>query len=259
MGLFEAIIAGLVGGAAEMLPVGAPAHQALAERVFFDSPYNRSFAGACEIAVALAALVALRTEVGELARSVANRGAEGRPMLFIVLAATVPAALIQVPFREAALGLLRDLAAVGVLLLVSGLLLYVAEEIGRRSRLLEQLGTPGALLIGLLQAPAVLPGVSRTGAAICGGMLVGITREAATRFAILLSIPLLLFFGAQDLLQGTVPPADAALGATAAFAGAFGAARFMLAFSRASSMMVFAYYLWAVGVAAIALDVLRQG
>lgn len=239
-----------------MLPVGAPAHQALVERVIFASPYDRSFAGACELAAALAALW---TDVGELFRSAARRTEEGRRMLFAILVAVVPAAVIPIPFREAATLLSRDLAALGVLLLVSGLILYVAEEIGRRSRPLDMLGAPGALLVGLLQALAVLPGISRVGAAICGGMLVGVTREDATRFALLLSIPLLFFLGIQDFFREKIPLKDAAIGAGAAFIGAYGASRFILAFSRESSMMAFAYYLWAIGVLTIVFDVLRQG
>lgn len=107
-------------------------------------------------------------------------------------------------------------------------------------------------MIGIFQALAVLPGVSRPGSAISGGMIVGITREAATRFALLLSIPLLVVTGFWNLTGGGVGGGGGVfLGAGASFVGGFLAVGFLKWYVRRFSLMAFAYYLWAVGVFAI--------
>lgn len=259
MGPLEALVVGLVGGVADFLPVGGFGHRILVGQIFFGEPYDRGFAGACEISSALAAVVALRGDVQSLVLAVVRRGAESRRIGAMLLIATATAALISLPFRDAYLGVSGNLlAVVGVLLLVSGLLLYVAEELGRRTRSLGSLNPPGALLIGLLQVLAVLPGISRTGMAISGGMLVGVTREAATRFALLLSIPLLLVAGLWDLAAGQSSSGalEITLGTSASFVGGFLAIGFLRWYVREFSLMAFAYYLWVLGIAAIAYGTL---
>ncbi len=251
---------GLVGGVADFLPVGGFGHRILVGQILFGEPYDRGFAGVGEISSALAALVALRKEVRSLMLAAARKGTEGRQIGAMLLVAAATVALISLPFRGAYLGVSNSLlAVVGVLLLVSGLLLYVAEELGRRTRSLATLNPPGALLIGLLQVLAVLPGISRTGMAISGGMLVGITREDSVRFALLLSIPLLFFAGLWDLSAGqdsTVGALATFLGAAASFAGGFLAVGFLRWYVREFSLMAFAYYLWGLGIVAIAYGAL---
>lgn len=259
MGPLEALVVGFIGGAADFLPVSGSGHRILVEQVFFGEPYDRGFAGASEVASAVAALVALRKDVRSLLLSVVRRDVEVRRIGAMLLVAAATAALISLPFRDAYLSVsVNLLAVVGVLLLVSGLLLYVAEELGRRTRSLASLNPPGALLIGLLQVLAVLPGISRTGVAVSGGMLVGITREAATRFALLLSIPLLLVDGLWNLSAGpgSTGAWALALGAAASFVGGFLAIGVLRWYVREFSLMTFAYYLWVLGIAAIAYGTL---
>lgn len=262
MGSLQALLLGLIGGLTDIFPVSSSGHRLLAGQMLFGSPYDRTFTGACELASALAALVALRREVGSILGSLRVAGSEGRQVGLLLLAAALPAALLSLPFRDASVEVSRNLGGVGVLLLVSGLLLYVAEELGRRSRPLTSLSVPGAILVGLLQVLAVMPGVSRTGFAISGAMLAGITREAATRFALLLSIPLLLFTGLWDLSYsepGGSPAGagDFALGMAASFAAAYAAVRLLLLFVHRFSLMTFAYYLWGVGLVTIVYVTLR--
>lgn len=259
MGPLEALVVGLVGGVADFLPVGGFGHRILVGQILFDEPYDRRFVGVCEISSALAALAALRSDVWSLVLAVVRRDSERRRIGAMLLVSAVAAVVISLPFRDAYLGVSDNLlAVVGVLLLVSGLLLYVAEELGRRTRSLASLNLPGALLIGLLQVLAVLPGISRTATAISGGMLVGITREAATRFALLLSIPLLLVAGLWDLSAGESSAGAWAVasGASASFVGGFLAIGFLRWYVREFSLMAFAYYLWGVGIATIAYGTL---
>ena len=258
MSPLEAFLVGLLGGIADFLPVGGSGHRILVERVFFGQPYNRRFVGLCEIFSALAATVALRREVAGLLRSLAHTEGEGRRTVGLLAVAVGVAGFVSLPFRGVYEGLTDDLFIVGVLLLVSGLLLYVAEEVGRRTRTLDSLGPPGAVLIGLLQVLASLPGISRSGAAISGGMLLGMTRGAATRFALLLSVPLLIIAGVVDLSGGEdeIGLWVAVIGAGASFVGGFLAVGFLRWYVREFSFMAFAYYLWVIGVFVIGYEYL---
>lgn len=255
----EALIVGFVGGVADFLPISGSGHRILVGQSLFGAPYDRGLAGACELSSALAATVALRSEVWTLACTVRRRDTEGRRLGGLLLVAAATTALISLPFRDAYLGFSDNLLAViGVLLLVSGLLLYVAEELGRRTKYLTSLNSPAALLIGLLQVLAVLPGISRPATAIAGGMLLGITREDSTRFALLLSIPLLAITGVWDLTAGESSAGawTVALATVTSFVGAFLAVGFLRWYVSKYSFMAFAYYLWAIGIAAVAYDIL---
>ncbi len=257
MTFFEALLLGLVGGIADFLPVSGSGHRILVERVFFGNSYSRGFAGICQVSAALAAVVALRKEIAGYRRSL-GQPESGRPRLAaLLLGATATAALVSLPFEDAYAGLSGDLVVVGVLLLVSGLLIYIAEEIGRRTLTLDSLKLPGATLIGLLGALAAVPGISRTGATISGGMLLGLTREAATRFVLLFSVPLLIVSGFWDISSGGGAGLwVSAAGAAASFVGAFLAVGFLRWYAREFSFMAFAYYLWVVGVFAIGYEYL---
>ena len=244
---------------ADFLPIGGSGHRIMVGEILFGSPYDRGFAGACELSSALAGTVALRGEVWTLARTAARRGSERRRIGVMLLVAAATTASISLPFRDAYLGISNNLlAVVGVLVLVSGLLLYVAEELGRRTRTLAALNPPGAVLIGLLQVLSVLPGISRPATAISGGMLIGITREDSTRFALLISVPLLAVAGIWDLAAGQSSAGAGAivLGTSASFVGGFVAVGFLRWYVREFSLMAFAYYLWVFGIAAIAYGTL---
>ncbi|CAN5904443.1 undecaprenyl-diphosphate phosphatase [soil metagenome] len=247
-----------MGGIADFLPIGGSGHRILVERIVFDHAYDRGFAGLCELSAALAAVVALRTEIFEVLHSVGRAGAVRRSVAVLVLVATGIAAVISLAFADAYVELSGDLIVVGVLFLVSGLLIYIAEEIGRRMHALSSLNLPGAMLIGLLGALAALPGISRTGATISGGMLLGLTRQSATRFALILTVPLLVVAGLQNLSSGPseVGTWAAVIGGAAAFTGAFIAVAFLRWFVRRASFMGFAYYLWAIGVFTIGYEYL---
>lgn len=259
MSPLEAFLMGLVGGIADFLPVSGSGHRVLLWRVFFDRPYDRQFAGVCEVFAALGAAVAVRGDVIRLFRSLARPGAAERRIAGLLAVSVGTMVLVSLPFRGVFVGLLDDLFVVGVLLLVSGLLLYIAEEIGRRTRQLDALGAPGAILIGLLQVLAALPGISRLGAAASGAMILGVTREAATRFAVLLSIPVLVIAGMWDISGGEsgLGTWTVVIGAAASAVGAFLAVGFLRWFVRQISFMVFAYYLWAVGVFTIVYEYLK--
>ena len=258
MTFFEALLLGLVGGIADFLPVGGTGHRILVERVFFGNSYSRGIRGdlsslrgargGCGATKGDSRLHAFSRPTGKRETAVGGvaprRNGNGRPR-------------VSLPFEDAYAGLSGDLVVVGVLLLVSGLLIYIAEEIGRRTLTLDSLKLPGATLIGLLGALAAVPGISRTGATISGGMLLGLTREAATRFALLFSVPLLVVSGLWDLLNGGgAGPGVSAAGAAASFVGAFLAVGFLRWYAREFSFMAFAYYLWVVGVFAIGYEYL---
>lgn len=257
MSLLEALVLGMLHGLADVFPVSVSGHRAFVGQIFFDEiSYPANFLGTMNLATALAVLLALRGEVSGIFRSLHRGRGAGRKVGLLVLVAVLPAGVVLYAFRDATAGVYADLFAVGVLLLVSGLLLYIGEELGKRTRPLESLSVPGAILVGLFQTLAVLPGISRSGAAVCGAMLAGITREAAVRFALLLSVMMLTFTGLWRILYVESEPVAGGgsvflVGSVAALVCGYGAARVVLALAREFSMMIYAYYLWLAGVLVI--------
>jgi undecaprenyl-diphosphatase len=152
---------------------------------------------------------------------------------------------------------------VAVFLLVTGVWLVLAERLGRKEGLAEDLKWWQALLVGLAQGCAIAPGISRSGATIGTGLLLGLRREAATRYSFLLSAPIILGAGllqVKKLVDAGIPSASVAglvLGFVAAFASGYACIRFLLGYVRNRNLSVFAIYCWLAGLLVIVVSQLR--
>jgi undecaprenyl-diphosphatase len=181
----------------------------------------------------------------------------------LLVLASLPAAaagLLLKPVVEAAFG---SPAAVCGFLLVTAVILMLGERVGRRTRGLHDLRAVDALWIGLAQAVSLFPGISRSGATIAGGLARHLQRPGAARFSFLMSVPVLIGAGlvaVNDLAAAPVEPgfltALVAGTATAAVSGYF-AIRWLLGYLARRSLTVFAAYCAAVGLAGLAVGVLR--
>src|SRR5688572_28003510 len=130
-----------------------------------------------------------------------RRQLDARLGWYIVLG-TIPIGIFGVLFKDQIETGARDLYLIGVALIVLGLVLLLAERVGRRDRSLEQIHTRDGLVIGFAQALALVPGVSRSGATITAGLFMGLDRPAAARFSFLLSVPAVVLSGLLEL--GTI-------------------------------------------------------
>jgi undecaprenyl-diphosphatase len=209
--LLEAALLGVVQGLTEFLPVSSSAHLILA-RAFFGwdgEQFGLAFDVACHVGTLLAILVYFRRDLVELAggvpRLLTPRSDPAAMRLWFIALATIPAVLVG--------GLLGDLidrvrapAVIAVTLGVGGLLMIVAERAGAHRRGHESLTLVEALAIGVAQACALVPGVSRSGATITMALFLGLTREAGARFSFVLGVPAML--GAATLEGAKLATAD---------------------------------------------------
>ncbi len=212
MSLLTAALLGLVQAATEFLPVSSTAHLLVFGELLGHSLEDerfRAFVTIIQSGTTLAVLVYFRAEIYRLVSAGLRSLAHGRPLetaesrlgWFIVLG-TLPAAIAG-KLLERRIEALGNWVIAGSLV-VLGLVLLLAERLARHVRTVEDVTARDAFLIGCAQAVALVPGSSRSGTTITGGMLLGYTREAAARFSFLLSVPIILGAGVYKLVK-TVP------------------------------------------------------
>jgi undecaprenyl-diphosphatase len=280
MHLVEVILLGIIQGLTEFLPISSSGHLILA-RWLFNWHLSEDAALRFDVALHMGTLLALLIYfwrdwlrlagamlVGfamRLRRSSRVRSADAcrdERLAWLLAAATVPAAIVGVVGEHYIEQTLRRPMLVAILLIAVGVLLLVADRAGRGHRRLECVGWKDALLIGMSQALALAPGVSRSGITITAGLLRGFDREAAARFSFLLSMPITAGAGLLELrrlLHAGLAPAEAlsfAVGAVAAAISGLLAISFLLRFVRRYSLAAFAYYRFLLGGAVLALVLL---
>lgn len=254
MNLLYAILLGVLQGATEFLPVSSSGHLILAEHFLGFSEGGLAFDVALHLGTLAAILVYFRSDFLLMAAALLpGRGsdAEGalhRRLFFFLALATVPGALFGLVLEKSAETLFRSPILVATTMAGVGLLLLWAERAGRRSRDIRSLTLTDALLIGLSQALAVVPGVSRSGITMTTGLFLGLNREAAARFSFLLSAPIIFGAGLHSLpkiiRQGT-DGGEGGLylaGFLAAALSGYAVIAWLLKFVRTRSFDIFAYY-----------------
>ena len=259
--LIEAVILGVVQGLTEFLPVSSSGHLLLGQ--YFLGLNQDRFGLSFDVALHMGTLVAVVSyfwrDLIRMAlaffRSFGHRDLANDPdqrLAYLVLASTVPAALIGFLFEGFFESTVRSPWVVVFNFVLVGILFLVAEAVGSHRRLASKLGFGEAFGIGLAQATALVPGVSRSGATITLGLFLGLRREEAARFSFLMSIPIIA--GAGGLQLGEVLANG--MGAhewllfvagffTSALVGYF-TIRFLLDYLTHHSLRVFAYYRFAV-------------
>ncbi len=250
------LILGIVQGLTEFLPVSSSGHLVLAQRFLRVDPPGVLLEAVLHLGTLVAVLVIFRHDILQLARAVFTRG-EGQSQIIRLVVATLPIVFVGLFLRTQIEAAFTSSLLVGICLLITSGLLFVADRAGRRAEK-GAVRLPDALVIGFAQAAALLPGISRSGATIGTGMLLGIRGRYAARFSFLLAIPAILAAGAFKLTQ-TVGHASLdkgewagfLLGAlTAAIVGAL-AIKGLLAIIARGKLKVFGIYCLAVGLAAI--------
>jgi undecaprenyl-diphosphatase len=255
-----AVVLGIVQGLTEFLPVSSSAHLILG-RAFFGwdaGALGLAFDVACHLGTLLAVIIFFRAElmqmVAALPRSLTAIDPTARLIRLIVVGTlpTVVAGLLYTHEVEAAL---RTPLVAAVTLILGGVLMLVAERVGRAVETEQALGTGGALAIGAGQAAALVPGMSRSGTTISIGLFLGLRRDAAARFTFLLSIPAILAAGAKEGLElariGVTGEAAALFAVGMIVSGVVGylTIRFFLRYLAGHRLDVFAYYRFALAAA----------
>ena len=207
MTFVQALLLGILQGATEFLPVSSSGHLVIFPHLLGWPEPGLTFDTLLHLGTLAAVVFYFRRELWQLAVAVWDSlrrrsldTAEARLAWFLVLA-TIPGALLGFLFEDQVEQLFGMPRTVAIFLLVTAALLALSELLSRRNRGLETLTWRDALLIGLAQAAAILPGLSRSGATIAAGLLLGYRREESTRFSFLLAIPIVLGGGLYQLLK----------------------------------------------------------
>jgi undecaprenyl-diphosphatase len=256
----DILIMAILRGGSEILPIDPEAHFALLARLFCWAAVDPMTAASGFTGLLLALLLYLWRDVLQMVRSLLRilRGKRdpGAILILHLLAASVPAFVITFGLRGFLDVTLREPIYIAVLLVAFGVVLYVADQAGLTVRRIEQMNVVQALIIGVFQGLAVLPGVSRIGIVITVARTLGYERPDAARFALLLSIPWMLASALYSFWLGIaarqmVDNERALL--TAAISGIVGflAIAFLMYWVRRGSFTLFALYRVALGGALI--------
>jgi undecaprenyl-diphosphatase len=196
--LLAAALLGVVQGLTEFLPVSSSGHLILARAFFGWDPgrFGLAFDVACHVGTLLAVVAYFRRDIVRLAAAapgaIAGRDGSWERLGRLIVIGTVPVVIVGVLFADAIETTLRSPAVVAVTLVIGAIGLVVAERFGARRRGEESIGYGESFAIGVAQASALIPGVSRSGATLTVAMLLALRREAAARFVFLLSLPAVL-------------------------------------------------------------------
>ena len=262
MDWLTALILGIVQGLTEFLPVSSSGHLEMARALLGENKLpeeNLALTVWLHGGTALATLVVFRKDIGAIVTgALKKRGAEQRRYVAMIALSMVPAVVVGLGWEEQLSQLFAGhLLLVGSCLLFTAVLLYWAHVAHRRE---GQLAPWKALIVGIAQAIAILPGVSRSGATIGASLLLGINRNEAARFSFLMVVPLILGKMARDLLNmGTEPGATTMnlpilIGFLAALLVGIGACLWMIRLVQHSKLSWFALYCALVGTTAIVID-----
>jgi undecaprenyl-diphosphatase len=265
--ILEAIVLGIVQGLTEFLPISSTGHLRIVPAFLGWEDPGAAFTAVTQLGTMAAVLLYFRDDLLRIARAwlrslrdrPARRELDARIGWYIVLG-TIPIGIFGVLFKDQIETGARDLYLIGVALIVLGLVLLLAEKVGRRERGIEQIRTKDGLVIGFAQALALIPGVSRSGATITAGLFMGLDRPTAARFSFLLSVPAVVLSGLLEL--GTILGDDdgdgTSLGALAvatvmAFVSGYAAIAWLLRYLSTHSTVVFVVYRVALGALVLVL------
>ncbi len=206
MNLFQAFLLGIIQGLTEFIPVSSTAHLLIFQQLLGlpSSDLMFGFLVIIQLGTVLSLIVLFWTDLWAIARATFDlrRSTPERNLGLNIIIATFPAALIGYALRHAVEELFKTpMLEAAIRLFTAAFLLALAEWLGKKTRQLESITWLDALIIGFFQAIAVFPGASRSATTISGGMLRGLDRPSAARFAFLMSIPILLGAGGYQVMD----------------------------------------------------------
>jgi undecaprenyl-diphosphatase len=265
--LLEAIVLGIAQGLTEFLPISSTAHLRIIPAFAGWEDPGAAFTAVTQLGTMAAVLLYFRHDLARIARAwlrslrdpAARRELDARLGWYIVLG-TIPIGIFGLVFKDQIETGARDLYLIGSALIALGLVLLLAERVAKHDRPLEEITTRDGIAIGLAQALALVPGVSRSGATLTAGLFMGLDRTSAARFSFLLSIPAVVLSGAVEfgsILSGEEGD-DVGIGALAlatllAFVTGYASIAFLLRFLSNHSTVVFVVYRVVLGALVLVL------
>ena len=258
MSILHALILGIIQGLTEFLPVSSSGHLELVKALFGDESLPKeslTFTVVLHFATALSTLVVFRKEVFEIFKGLFQfKWNEELIFSLKIILSMIPAVVIGVFFEEQLEALFNGrILFVGFMLLITAALLFLAD---RAKKTEKKVSYANSFIIGISQAIAMLPGISRSGATISTSVLLGVDRERAARFSFLMVVPLIFGKIAKDIIGGEISfestqISTLGVGFIAAFIAGLFACNWMIAIVKRSKLSYFAIYCLVIGLVAI--------
>ncbi|MGE5381344.1 MAG: undecaprenyl-diphosphatase UppP [Methylocystaceae bacterium] len=262
MSIIEAIIMGLVQGIGEFLPISSSAHLVLVPWLFKWPDPGLTFDVGLHIGTLIAVLAFFWKDWIKLLKGAFSgmRTTEGRLFWFLVLA-TIPGAAVGFALESKAETVFRTPELIAIMLIIMGLILYWADRRGKKEVELEHIKLGTALTIGLSQALAIIPGVSRSGVTMTAALLLGLKREEAARFSFLLSTPIIFGAGIMKVPDVVSHPelitTHFMIGIVVSAIAGLLSIGFLLKFLQTRNFLPFAWYRFILGAVVLAVAIVR--
>jgi undecaprenyl-diphosphatase len=264
----QALVLGLVQGLTEFLPISSSGHLRIVSEIFFGDDAGAAFTAVTQLGTEAAVLIYFARDIGHLVvtwfrgfRSAQVRATPDYRIAWLVIIGTIPIGVLGFIFEDQIQTSGRNLWIIGSTLIVFGLVLAAAEHYGQQRRPLEQLTVTDGVVMGLAQAMALVPGVSRSGGTISAGLFLGLTRPTAVRYSFLLAIPAVIAAGLFQIpdvfavggpgLQPSV--AQMVIATLLAAVVGYAAIAWLLRYVERHSVYLFVWYRLALGMVVLAL------
>ncbi len=267
MELWEAIVLGIIQGLTEFLPVSSSGHLVLGQyflgikgpQLFFDIMLHIGTLGAV--------IAIFWRDIGDIIISLFGREPKpridtsytitktyGRLFALFIIIGSVATAIVALPFKKYIEGLFGSPLVVSCMLLITGFILWSSGKFHRTNVKDDRLNFINALIIGITQGIATLPGISRSGTTISTAIMLGVRRNEAARYSLLLSIPAILgaaLLDLKDINSVDIPVSVIIVGMVVSFIVGYLAIKFLLRVLKSGKFSRFAYYCWAIGIIGI--------
>jgi undecaprenyl-diphosphatase len=266
MTIWDAIILGIVEGLTEFLPVSSTGHLTIASKMLgqqIDDPAITAFTAVIQFGAIAAVVLFMWKDISRYAvawfkgiRHPEYRGEFDHRMGWFVIVGSLPICVVGFLGKDIISGPLRSLWWVAGSLIAWSFVMVAAERLSSKSRPLTRITLIDAVVMGIIQCLALIPGVSRSGATISAGLFCGLDRVAATRMAFLLGIPALVgaaVFELPHALSGDVGLVPVLVGTVVSFVVAYGSVAWLLKFVAKHTTEIFAFYRILVGIVIVIL------
>ena len=261
MGWLEVIVLGIVQGLTEFLPISSSAHLRITSAVFFGNDPGAAFTAVTQLGTEAAVLVYFAKDIWRLLvtwfrgfTDARIRRTDDYRIAWLVIVGTIPIAVLGVLFEDQIQTVARNLWLIATTLILFGLLLGLAEWIGRQRIELNQIRPVDGVVLGFAQAMALVPGVSRSGGTITAGLFLGMTRPAIVRYSFLLAIPAVVasgIFQIPDVFEGGADaptPVQMIVATVIAFVLGYASIAWLLRYVERHSVYLFVWYRVVLGL-----------
>ena len=252
MNIFHAVFLGIVQGITEFLPISSSAHLTLLEHYFNVQEAGLAFDVLLHVGTLVALIAYFWQDWMDMFKAVLRPGRHNRferRLFWCLVVATIPGAVAGFLLEKKAETVFRAPMRIAILIGVMGIILYLADRLAKHQRRLPGITFFDAILIGLSQALAIMPGVSRSGSTMTMGLFLGFTRETAARFSFLMSTPIIFGAGLYHALKlfksggaTTFFTLPHILGFLAAIVSSYLTIKFLLQFLQRHTFAIFAFY-----------------